>query len=201
MRGEYGYQYSQHLRKMSTPFVYIDIGANIGLYSLIALENPHAVMVHAFDPDSSSIEFLQANLEQTKLKNWKIHPVAISNVAGTMTLNKKPGHSGASTIEQPTFENVNQETIEVVDYEYLDSVFTNTDQRFVIKIDVEGHEISVLETLAKTKFFNQISEIFAEFDTRMSDPRLTEEWFNSHGFVKSLHLGDDSHWDALYVKK
>ena len=200
MRGEYGYRYAQHLRRIDKPFTFLDIGANIGLYSLIALENSNLQTVHSFDPDSDSIGYLQANLEHAQSKKWTLHPVAVSTSSGQMTLNKKRGHSGASTLEHPTFESEAQETINVVNHEYLNANINSNGTNIVVKIDVEGHELSVLTALAKSNLMSDITEIFAEFDAEMSNTQLTEDWFDSHGFRKAFHIGDNSHWDALYVK-
>jgi len=201
LRGNYGYAYSQHIRKLKSPFTYVDIGANIGLYSLIALENKHLNHVHCFDPDSATLPYLYANLEHTGSKSYTVHPYAVSADAGTLVLSKEAGHSGASTVQQPTFTSEAQETITAVNHEYLNQQLQGDTHPIVIKLDVEGHELTVLETLGNCDFFGRITEIYAEFNTQMSNTSAMNDWFISHGFSETMHMGTESHWDALYTRE
>ena len=200
LRGNYGFTYSQHLRNYEQPFSYLDIGANIGLYSLIALTNKHVRHVHSFDPDSATIPYLSANLENTKSNKYTVHPYAISLQAGTLILNKELGHSGASTLQQPIFNTDTQETIQAVDHSYLDEHLNSNSHPLLVKIDVEGHELTVLESLGKCAFLDRITEIYAEFNTQMSDTQAMHEWLAGHGFVENMRIGSESHWDSLYQR-
>jgi FkbM family methyltransferase len=201
LRGNYGYAYSQHLRRRKSPFSYLDIGANIGLYSLVALTNSKVHKVHCFDPDSSTLPYLYANLEHTKSTAYEVHPYAVSLEAGTLVLSKEAGHSGASTLQTPTFNSDAQETITAVDHTYLNQALQGDKHHILVKLDVEGHELTVLETLSKTDFFERIVEIYAEFNTQMSDTVAMQAWFASHGFTETMHMGSQTHWDALYIRK
>ncbi len=200
LRGNYGFVYSQHLRNEKQPFSYLDIGANIGLYSLIALENEQVLHVHSFDPDTATLPYLVANLEHTNSKKFTVHPYAVSSQAGTLTLNKELGHSGASTLQTPTFDAGEQETITAVDHLYMNEQFQDNRHRVLVKIDVEGHELSVLETLGRCNFINRVAENYAEFNSEMSDTRAMQTWFANHGFVETIRTGTERHWDALYQR-
>jgi len=201
LRGNYGFAYSQHLRSRKNKFSYLDIGANIGLYSLVALTNDRVQHVHCFDPDSATLPYLYANLEHTKAHNYTVHPYAVSAQAGTLVLSKESGHSGASTVQQPTFDSDAQETITAVNHEYLNQQFEGDEHPILVKIDVEGHELTVLETLGNCNFFDRIAEIYAEFNTQMSDTSAMNDWLISHGFIETMHMGTNVHWDALYERK
>jgi len=200
LRGNYGYAYSQHIRQHNQPFSYLDIGANIGLYSLIALENKHLNHVHCFDPDSATLPYLYSNLEHTKSLNYTVHPYAVSAEAGTLVLSKEAGHSGASTVQAPTFDSAAQETITAVNHEYLNDQLKGDSNPILVKLDVEGHELTVLETLRNCDFFERISEIYAEFNTVMSDTESLQKWFVTNGFVETMHMGTETHWDSLYQR-
>ena len=50
IRGSYGTVFSDYLKNYTKPFCFIDIGANQGLYSLIAGNNENCLKVFAFEP-------------------------------------------------------------------------------------------------------------------------------------------------------
>ena len=200
LRGYYGFAYSQHLKSKKRPFTFIDIGANIGLYSLIALKNKNCTWVHAFDPDPETIPYLQANLDFTGQKNFSLHPYAVSDVAGVASLNTREGHSGNSTISDPTFDVTGTQSVTVVNYEYLNSIIPQDNSDVSIKIDVEGHDLQVLRSLDECEFLPRVTEIFAELNSNLSDSSQVLEWFAQHGFVESWRTGTD-HWeDVLFVR-
>lgn len=201
VRGNYGYEYSQHLKSIREKFTFLDIGSNVGLYSLIALTNRKCKEVHCFDPDSTTIPFLTANLERTKSKVFQVHPYAVSTSSGTAILQKEAGHSGASTLAAPTFASSSSETVTTVDHNYLDSVVAQGSQAIHLKLDVEGHEMSVLNSLAKSTIIKRIVEVFAEFNPAMSDTSAMQQWFDDQGFIEEWRIGSIEHWDALYVRK
>jgi FkbM family methyltransferase len=130
-----------------------------------------------------------------------VHPFAVSADAGTLVLSKEEGHSGASTLQAPTFDSAIQESITAVNESYLNDVIQKDATPILVKLDVEGHEMTVLETLSKTLFFDRIQEIYAEFNAQMSDTPAMKAWFETHGFTETLHLGDETHWDSLFERK
>ena len=200
VNGSYGFAYSEHLKKIRHDFTFLDIGSNIGLYSLVALRNSNCKDVHCFDPDSATIPFLTANLQRTEKSIFRVHPYAVSSSAGTAILNKESGHSGASTLATPTFESSAAETVTTVDHNYLDELLAHTQRPIYLKLDVEGHEMTVLTTLAQSSIINQVKEVFAEFNPAMSDTKAMQQWFTSNGFIQKWRIGSDQHWDALYSR-
>ena len=69
-----------------------------------------------------------------------------------------------------------------------------------MKIDVEGYELEVLETLSKTIFFSRITSFFVEFDVNLGKIHYVEEFLLSNGFFESGRWGDSLHWDAQILK-
>ncbi|NDI08771.1 MAG: FkbM family methyltransferase, partial [Actinobacteria bacterium] len=58
---------------------FFDIGANQGVFSMIAAKNKHCKNIHEFEPNSNLIEFLESNFLFNNLKNYTIHNFAISS--------------------------------------------------------------------------------------------------------------------------
>ncbi|HXG85364.1 MAG TPA: FkbM family methyltransferase [Pyrinomonadaceae bacterium] len=129
--------------------VIFDVGANTGIYSLIAKSlNPQA-RVYAFEPIERVFQKLEHN---NHLNGYDItcFDYALSNTDGTATVYDTPTeHIYSVTVN----ENNSPEGTEVVPVEIkvirLDSLITqmNIEKVDLIKLDVETHEAEVLEGL------------------------------------------------------
>lgn len=124
----------------------IDVGANEGYWSLQLAR--FAGQVHAFEPNPICLKQLKRVLP----RSVTLHEVALSDVSGTGSLRFDPNNTGIGTIEtrNPLTGNVGIKHIEtkVVSTCRLDD-FALTGVR-LIKIDVEGHEESVLSGAVAT---------------------------------------------------
>ena len=133
---------------------FIDVGANIGLYTWHALEQYLNLHVATFEPDPRNTKLLQKSAKRWKAPNLSIHPLAVSNHAGKASftqdlLSSATGSLDQSDItfterhvsQQPTRIEVSTTTLDIATREMLSPA--------LIKIDVEGHELEVLEGAAK----------------------------------------------------
>lgn len=135
----------------------IDIGAHIGYWSIIfssLVENRGKVI--AFEPENDNFQALQENINLNQ-GGAKIMPVqcALSNVEGREQLNLCSYNEGGNYIGNRSSNNSTKtQEIETI---ILDKFIQNEhlSQPTLIKIDVEGHELSALEgfkqTLSDTK--------------------------------------------------
>ena len=117
----------------------VDVGANIGIYTAaLAKLTP---TVHAFEPSTR----LATLLRNSSLPNVCVHQQAVSDKPGTATL-RTPIQKDkllASSLATLETHNVNDTfTEETVSLIVLDDVISETVG--FIKIDVEGHELKVL---------------------------------------------------------
>ena len=129
----------------------IDVGAKIGMYTYRIRR--HSSEVIAFEPIPMFNRILRAVFEG---KRGRVEPYAVSNQRGTAKLRLPYGHDGSPKFGRSTIEPANYfdpeiiarndelevETRRIDDYELPDVGF--------IKIDVEGHELAVLEGAAAT---------------------------------------------------
>lgn len=119
--------------------VFLDVGANVGYYSLLAIDcvGPDG-QVHAFEIDSRPLKCLRKTVVANKLNNLIIHEVALGQNEGTAYLAMKSdcGHSSAGSELQGI----------AVPMAPLDSFQHKFDGRRIsaIKIDVEGAELAVI---------------------------------------------------------
>jgi FkbM family methyltransferase len=128
-----------------------DIGANTGVYALVAKTVNPSSNVYAFEPVERVFEKLEENI---KLNNYKIRAInkAVSNSDGTAVIYDTPSeHTYSVTVNENRLpsgtKEVVQTTIETIT---LNSFIkqNNINRVDLIKIDVETHEPEVLEGLS-----------------------------------------------------
>lgn len=132
--------------------VYYDIGAHIGFYALIAVCRVGAAgRIVAFEPHPTTFAALENNIRLNKLANVLPINVAVSNAKGTAKMKKDAETSLTSTVVANDEVTTTEGSISV-DTDTLDSLVASLKLPFphVVTIDVEGHEISVLEGMVKT---------------------------------------------------
>ncbi len=189
------------LATISKSTIFLDIGANIGLFSILASRNNHIEQIHAFEPDPSSTPYLRENVSANECRNVVVYPYAISPHAGVQKLYSSKGHSGASSMK-PSIHTDSSFEISVVNEEFLDEAISiNQDVEVFIKIDVEGHEEQVIRTLIKWQHFDLVTSLFVEFDIFFSDVDQLAKLLSEAGFRSEKRVGTSVHWDELWVRK
>jgi hypothetical protein len=78
--------------------VFLDVGANFGLYALQIAKSGLAHEVHAFEPDARNAAQLAGSLYLDKLTSKvRVHPVAVSDTAGYIPSELHPETSTGTT--------------------------------------------------------------------------------------------------------
>ena len=127
---------------------FIDVGANIGAYSLFATLAPSVRHVVAFEADPATFAELKRNVSLNSLDtSIKVHGSAVSDAAGELAFGSVGRLSGANSVVSTSIhESTNFRDRYMVEATTLDNVFaTGADEPLAIKIDVEGHEPAVLK--------------------------------------------------------
>jgi FkbM family methyltransferase len=125
--------------------VFLDIGANAGIYTLWAgsLRHPD-IHIHAFEPDPELCTSLQSNLDLNELSSARLHRLALGRSEGEATLISGDGNSGENTVETGSSDRGVTVVMTTLPSWLERHRITRID---VLKIDVEGHETDVLEPL------------------------------------------------------
>lgn len=120
--------------------VFLDVGAHIGNYSILL--EPYFKKVVSFEPNPDTFQVLNFNC--SKYRKIKCYQLALSNKKGWSTFEKIELNVGKSHLNiQPT-EKTSSSSVKV-ECDTLDNLFPDLGQIGLIKIDVEGHEKSVLD--------------------------------------------------------
>jgi FkbM family methyltransferase len=144
MMGDYEFTAREaFLRLVPTGGTVIDVGANIGLYSLLAASavGP-AGAVYAFEPIADNIELARQNIDLNDAGNVvRLITKAVGDRSGTLTMYRSPDRPGTHSAGYRTDLPEQVEMVSLDDW--IDATgLTSTD---VVKIDVEGYDGFVLE--------------------------------------------------------
>jgi FkbM family methyltransferase len=154
--------------KKNKPYIFIDIGANFGIYSLRISKLFKMLKVIAFEPVLTTFNKLKMNIKINNLgKRIKTYNVGLSNANGLkkMVALKRRNYiqSGGFSFNIPKRKLTNEEISQYNKTLKGDGVLKFKKKKIVVKIDVEGYENKVLlgikNLLKNNKILLQI-EIF-----------------------------------------
>jgi len=130
-------------RALSPGETFVDVGANLGIYTLVAarIMGPSGRVI-AFEPSSQSFSLLKANIALNGFTNVQVYPAAVSDKMGKAFLYDGPDPGQNSLGRDPRLEPKGEE----VATQSLDRALSqaSVERVHVIKMDVEGAEELVL---------------------------------------------------------
>ncbi len=139
------------VRHIGTRDVVYDIGANLGFFSLLAarLVGP-AGRVYAFEPAPENAEAIRRNAELNLISQVTVIPRAVSSRAGTARLQIVDDQSWSRLEEFG--EHPDTEHVLEVETVTIDELVASGElpPPALVKIDVEGAEVAVLEGMRRT---------------------------------------------------
>jgi len=185
--GQYGELDTQIVKnEIKQGDIVIDIGANIGYYTLIfaKLVGPSGRVI-AFEPEPKNFELLKKNVRVNGYKNVTLEQKVVSNTNGKTKLfladNGIVGHKIYSYND--TSDYIETESISLDDY-IPDEIRNKIN---FVKIDVEGVEPRVISGMKSIIKQSKNLKIFTEFN-RINiqeaelDPEKTLDYFYNQGF-------------------
>ena len=128
------------------PKIFIDIGANKGLYTSFLLNKIDNIECHLFEPSKHNHMILKDLFH--KSDQVKINKIGLSNKNSNAKLFSDKRGSGLSSLTKRRLDHfdINMNIEEEIEIKRFDE-YWNSDSRIIdfVKIDVEGHELDVLD--------------------------------------------------------
>ena len=151
---------------------FLDIGANVGFYSLVLSTLNPLVRITSFEPNPRNFGLLQNNAMLNGYANIRCEPIALSDSEGTARLYLSKSDMSASLV--PGFDEGGALAPVEVRTITLDAYLAKhpTKGRVVIKVDVEGHETAFFRGAARTlseKRPDIITEVTMPYDPVVMD--------------------------------
>lgn len=203
VNGAYGFFLFDLLSKRDDPFYFIDIGANQGLYSIVAARNPNCIRAFAFEPVPNTADLLDSNIELNSASDKvEVHRVAISADVGPLMIQIPEQHSGAATLRTSDGEDADRRALRIMSTNVsgIDALDCRDGVPILVKIDVEGHELIVLSELVKSKRIKNVEQIFYECGEDWIDPEALEALLRDVGFRRFDRIGTGRHYDVLAAR-
>ena len=171
---------------------FIDIGANCGFYTF-HLSN--ILNVFAFEPNLEAYEKLEKTLKKnnTFKDKVKLYPFGISDKNSVLKMKTKVKfgyvQTGGSSVSSPTEEKGHK--IFQADFKIGDEILKLSNQKIAIKIDVEGHELSVLKGFFKLLSNNKCIIQIEIFDKNFID---VDKFLKENKFSKIINVSQNSNY-------
>lgn len=175
------------LRKSTRkPFIFLDVGANVGLYSLILAAKARAdkipVRILAIEPDTTNRDRLEFNIAASSA-NIEVLPVAISDKRGSGSMTGGDTNRGEARLDtNSAAEQVKVETL------YRICKANKVFHIDAMKVDIEGYDLKAL-----TSFFAKAPEelwpalLILETGRTPTTPLL--ELCEQHGYTITKRAG------------
>jgi FkbM family methyltransferase len=152
-------QYTSNGFGIAETDVVVDIGSNIGAFTVYAAKKAEKGRVYSYEPHPGNFELLNKNITLNKLRNTKTFRTAISKTKGKTHLSIGDWSTGTHCITN----NPKSKTIKV-DSIRLKDVFTENKLGSIdfLKMDCEGGEYEIFKSTSK-KYLKRIKKISLEF--------------------------------------
>ncbi len=201
------------LNRWTSSSHFVDVGANLGFYSILASAYCTAGTVIAIEMDPRLIGEIQKNVALGNLKNVQIVSAAASESTGGLVRFQAHQAGNLSTntiINDPVETGQPSSPISVVSVAIDDLLSQLNITPDFMKVDVEGHEASVLKGMQNT--LPQLRGLAIEIHTPVIEDakqyRFVQQTLLDAGFVCQAvrgHRGDtefqmlrqDSDWETL----
>jgi len=141
--------------EVSSGNVILDLGVNIGYYAIMEAKKMQGIgKIYAVEPDPRNVEFLKRNIELNNISGMiDFQQGAISNKSGqaSFTLSSK------TNLNSFDLEEDHSDVITVPLFDFGEYI-RNKERIDLVRMDIEGHEIEVFESLIRyhAEFQNKI---------------------------------------------
>jgi FkbM family methyltransferase len=184
--------------------IFLDIGANIGTITqpIAARWQDSNLVIHSFEASKTIYNTLQTNISLNRLKNVTLHNGAVTDFDGSLTLyevNSDSKNNGlSSTLNNSDIENPVKNEVRAMKIDGLMGQFKLPVS--VIKVDVQGAELSVLRGAIETIKRDRPVIIFEHEDRYHQDCEKVKQQLNSlfSSLSYRIYKVDANHPDSFF---
>jgi len=175
------------LRAVSEKGVLLDVGCNVGIYSVIFLRLG-GLHCHCIDPNFSNMVGLLANLKLNGVEHRAtVWPLPLYNRRERVNFRQASLEIGGALSTVSNGLTSDQFSVSVYSMRVDDLVALVGSQDFptALKLDVDGNEIAILEGAKDTLNDSRLTHVLIEVDGRCSSRESIEKLMEGYGFYCS----------------
>ncbi len=149
----------------------VDVGANIGLHSILLSKCGYEV--RSYEPDPHHLELFKNNIQLNQCKNVTVYAEAVSSKQGQAEFVRVVGNTTSSHLagaKDNAYGELNKFTVKL---EAIENLISWAD---LLKIDAEGHEKEILLATTKTQW--QKADALVEVGTEQNAKAIFEHLAN-----------------------
>jgi FkbM family methyltransferase len=145
------------VRLAPSPRIIVDIGANVGFFTLYAASRWPKAVIHAYEPAPQNFANLMRNVELSKAERVVCHATAVTGKAGVTTLYLKQDSGWHSIWSHDAESEIRVSTTT------LNDIVNEVDGPIdLLKLDCEGAEYEVFEA-AESLLARSVQQIVMEY--------------------------------------
>lgn len=192
------------LERMKDHDVFFDVGANIGIVSMLVAKRSPGADVHSFEPEPRNADYLRRNISTNGLDRITVHECAVGAEPGSVRL-YVAAEAGAGTHSIMSDGSGDRESIDVP----MVTIDTVAEQisadPTIMKIDVEGAEMDVLRGMEGVLRRGSIRELFVEVHPRQlatqgESAESLSSWLGERGMKLVETDRRDNEFHQRYVR-
>ena len=185
------------------PRLFLDVGANVGLYAIYMSYVPSIDRVMAFEPAPTAFQALEENAGLQSNHKITCFQEALSDQEADLQFSLFSDFAGNNSIQKTRIPSKEPESTITVRAVPLDKRLTCTETTLAMKVDIEGHEMAFLEgaraVLENNRVFLQV-EAFPRHREQVTQT-LRQSGFKKIFLIKDdlyfINFGDDALFEAL----
>lgn len=184
------FQTSLIAKNISASGSVIDVGANLGYYSVICSKLTYGT-VFAFEPEPHAYAMLALNVSDNQRSNVRALNMAASDAPGTLAFYVNKFNLGDHRAYEHEKNISHKITVDAARIDDMLRGHEHAEQIDVIKIDVQGFEYSVVSGMVETLDKNPNVKIFTEYEPKSllaagTEPHKYLAFFFDRGFKAYL---------------
>ena len=180
---------------------FFDVGSNCGYYSIIIAKEIADINVISFEPNKEAYFKFTKTLKDNPILSKKIHAenFGLSNISSQLEMQSMIKHGYSQTGGTAIIDNNKYKNFDTFfgDFKIGSDYIKTVNKNIAMKIDVEGHELNVLEGLRKVlqqnKAIIQIEIFTKNFET-------TNKYLISLGYEVIYNINQRSNYFYTNIK-
>lgn len=201
--GDYGYVIYDHIQSLPKNAIFLDIGANYGLFTNLAAQHLEHGQVLSFEPNPYIYQYFLKSRAANNYSNIVSFHCAVGETDSFLSLTYNEKHSGLSHLVKNNNDGIQVPVFNIKSWPLLSSL--KNQKEIHIKIDVEGYEKNILEILLACPWASNIRSIIVEIDNKNLQEfgNTIEELYrlmNISGFKPKFGLNINHHYDEIFYR-